>query len=161
MARTLHDGGRFPHITENLGRTEHKHRTDHHQQEHREHQHDLLGCIAQIATDNLGLVSTIVAHRQHAGEIVMNRTCKDTPQHYPQISHRTKHGTHDGTEDRPRTGNVQKLDHKNLPWWQHQKIHTISLSNGWCHTVVGTEYTLHESSVEHVTQNKSHKAQYK
>ena len=72
LSCTLHDGGWFPHIAQNLGRTEYKHCTYHHQKENRKYQHDLLRRIAQIATDDLWLIGTPMAHRQHTREVIVN-----------------------------------------------------------------------------------------
>ena len=91
----------------------------------------------------------------------MHRTCKDAAEDYPQIGRRTELRTHDGTKDRAGTGNVQKLNHKNLPTRKHHVVKTVGLCNGGSHTVVGTENTLYEAAIEHITQNESNKAQSK
>ena len=89
----------------------------------------------------------------------MGSTGKDTAQHYPQIGHRTELGSHDGPEDGACSSDVQELYHENLPVGKHDIVYTVSLGHGWCYTVVRTEHTLHETSIEQITQKQSQQAQ--
>ena len=75
----------------------------------------------------LGQSRTVVAHRKHTAEIVVNRTSENTAKDNPQIGNRTKLRTHDGTEDGTRTGNVKELDHENLPVGKHDVIKSVGL----------------------------------
>ena len=88
----------------------------------------------------------------------MDGSGEDTAEDNPQIGHRTELGTHDGTEDRTRTSDVQKLNHKNLPGGKHHEIDAIGLCHSRRHTVIWPEDAFHETSVEQITQHKSHKA---
>ena len=155
-----HDG-LTTHAMQDLGRRIHKHRTYHHQQQYGEHEHHALGGLAQIAADELRQSGSPMTHREHTRQIVVRGAGKDTAEDDPQISHRTELRTHDGTEDRTSTGNVQELNHEDFPRRENNVIETIGLSNGWCHTIIWTKHTLYETSIEQIAHNKSYKTQQK
>ena len=103
------------HGVQDFSRRIDKHRAHHDQQQNREDQHHGFGRIAQVFADKRRKSGTLITHGEHAHEIIVNGTGKDTTQHNPQIGHRTELGTHDGTKDRTGTGNVQELNHKDFP----------------------------------------------
>ncbi len=91
----------------------------------------------------------------------MDGSGENTAEYNPQIGHRTELGTHDGTEDRTRTRNIQELDHENLPTGEDDIVHTVGLCQSWSRTVVRRKHTLHETAVEQVSNNERNKAQTK
>ena len=146
---------------QNLRRRINKHRSHHDQQQHGKHQHNVLRGLTQILTNQLRQSGTVMAHGEHTREVIMHSSGKDTAENDPQISHRTKLRTHDGTEDRTCTRNVQKLDHKNLPRRQHDVVETIGLGHCRRHTIIGAKHPFDETAVEQITNHESHKAQQK
>ena len=148
-------------LMQNHSRRIHEHRTHHDEQQHGEYQHHALRGLAQILTNHLWQSCTVMAHRKHAREIVVHGAGEDTAEHNPQISHRTELRTHNGTEDRTCTGNVQELNHEDFPRRENNVIETIGLSNSWCHTIIWTKHTLYETSIEQIAHNKSYKTQQK
>ena len=87
----------------------------------------------------------------------MHRTGKDTTQNYPKISYGTIPCTHDGTEDRTSTCNIEKLNHKNLPTWQYEEVNSISLGQRWSWTIIRTENMCYKFSIEQVAEHKGYK----
>ena len=146
---------------ENLCRRIDKHSTHHDEQQDREDQRHALSGIAQIPTDQFRQAGPIVSHGQHATQIVMGSTRKDTTKHNPKISHRTELGTHDSTKDRACTGNVQELNHKNLPVGKYHKVQSVRFCDGWRRTVIRSEHPFHKASIEQIAQDKSHQAHTK
>ena len=140
---------------QNLGRRIDKHRTHHDEQQHGEDKHHILGGLAQIFTDELRQTDTAIAHRQHAGKVVVRGSCKDAAEDNPQIGDRAELGTHDGTEDGTRTGNVQELNHKDLPVGKDNIVNTIGLGNSRSDAIVRGYYFLNEAPIEHITKQQS------
>ena len=91
----------------------------------------------------------------------MSSTRKDTSQDNPQICHRTELGTHDGTEDRTRSRNVEELNHKDFPRWQDYVVNTVSHTYCRRGTVVGTKDLLDEATIDDVADNKRKKTDNK
>ena len=50
---------------------------------------------------------------------------EDTSENYPEIGCRTIGRTHDGTEDRAKTGYVEKLDDEDLPCGHRCEVNSI------------------------------------
>ena len=146
---------------ENFSRRIDKHGSHHDEQQDREDQRHVLSGLTQILTNHLRQAGTIVSHGQHTTQIVMGSTRKDTPKHNPKISHRTELGTHDSTKDRACTGNVQKLNHKNLPVGKYHKVQSVRFCDGWRRTVIRSEHPFHKASIEQIAQDKSHQAHTK
>ena len=141
-------------LTEDQRRTIYEHRTYHHQQEYGEHQHHVLGSLTQITTNQLRLPGTIVSHGEHTTEVVVHRTGKDAAQHNPQIGSRSELCSHDSTEDRTRTSDVQELDHEDLPPGENDIIHTVGFRHSWSHSVVRTENLLNKPAIDHVAYDQ-------
>ena len=129
----------------------HEHRSHHDQQQHGKHEHHTLCGLTQIVTNQLWKARTIVTHGEHARQVVVGGSCKDTAEDNPQISRRTELRTHDGTEDRSRTGNVKELNHENLPVGKHDVVKSVCLGNGGRHTVIWSKHPFHEATVEQIT----------
>ena len=146
---------------QDLSRRIYEHRSHHDEQKHGEHQHQRPRGLAQIVTNKLGQSGTVVTHREHTCEIIMDGTCEDTTEHDPQIGGRTELGTHDGTEDGTRACDVKELDHENLPIWKYNVIKPVGFCYSGRHTVIRSEDTLHKASIEQITQHKSNQAQQK
>ena len=133
------------------GRTIDEHHAHHHQQQDREDQHHALRGLTQIGTHQLGQSCSTMTHGEHADQIVVHGTGEDASKHNPQIGHRTIPRTHDGTEDGSRAGNIQKLNHENLPTRKHDVVHSIGLRHSGRGAVVGTKHLLHQLSIEEIT----------
>ena len=137
---------------EHQSRTIDEHHADHHQQEYGEHEHDALSVQAEVVADELRQVAAIVAHAQHAGEIIVHRTGEDAAEDNPQISRRTVPGTHDGTKDRASTGDVKELDHIHFPRRHGDVVDAIGIGNSRRRTVVRLEDALNELAIKQVAQ---------
>ena len=145
---------RAPDAVENDGRTIDEHHAHHDQQKHRENQHHAHGRLAEVVPHDFGLSGTVVTNREHSAQIVVDGSGENAAQDYPHIGHRPVPRTHDGTENRTRAGNVQKLNHENLPSRKHHEIYSVGLCNGGRRAVVGAENTLHETSIEKIACNQ-------
>lgn len=117
--------------------------------------------MTQVKTYQLWLTGTVVTHREHTAQIIVNCTCKYTSQHYPKVSGRSELGTHDSSEDRASSGNVQELNHEHFPIGQNNKINAIGLRNGWGDTVVRSENALYKLAVNHIAYDESDKTNQK
>ena len=136
---------------ENQGGAIDEHRSHQDEQQHRDHQHHVLRGRAQIVADHLGQSRAVVAHGEHAAQIVVDGSSEDAAEDNPQIGRRTELRAHDGTEDGPRARDVEELDHEDLPSGHHDVVQPIGLADGGRHAVVGAEYALNKAAVEDVT----------
>ena len=85
----------------------------------------------------------------------MHGTRKNAAQNYPQIACRAEFGTHDGAEDRSCSGNVEELDHVNLPCGHGNVIHAVGFCYGRGFTGrVRAEHAVYEGSVNEIAQDK-------
>ena len=91
----------------------------------------------------------------------MSGSGEDTAEDNPQIGSGSELGTHDGTEDRACSGNVEELNHEDLPVGQYNVVQSVGLGHGGCYAVVGSEHPLYEASVEEIANNQSHEAHSK
>ena len=121
-------------------------------------QRDAFRPLAQVFPDDFRQACAAVAHRSHAAQVVVYGSGEDGAEDDPQVGHGTELGTHDGTEDGACAGNIEELDHVNLPVGKHHEVNVVALGNGWRHAVVGAKYPLHETPVEQVAQNQDGKA---
>ena len=147
---------RMADAIENDGRTIHEYRTHHHQQQHGEHQHHLLGSAAQILAHQLRQARTLVADAQHAAHIIVHGTRKDASEDDPEIGHGAIPRTHDGTKDWSSARYVEELNHKDLPTWQHHEVDSVGFGHCRRRAVVRTEHMRHKLSIKKVAQNKGH-----
>ena len=84
----------------------------------------------------------------------MHGSCEDTPEDNPQISHRSVPGTHNSTEDRTRSCNVEELNHEDFPTRQYHKVDPIGFGHCRRRAVIRTEHMRHKLSIKKVTQYK-------
>ena len=145
-------------LTENEGWTINEHGSHHHQQENGEDKHDLFRCLPQIEADNLRKSGTIVSNRQHAAHVVMDSPCKYTAKNNPQIGCGSELCTHDSSENRSCSSNVQELNHKHFPAGKHDVIDSVVHTDGWRHPVVRTKNTFNHLAVHHITDEQQNKA---
>ena len=92
----------------------------------------------------------------------MEGSDEDATQHDPQVGRRTELYTHDGSEDGARACNIQELNQENAPTRHWGVVNTIRLGIGW-RLALGlyAENTLHQRSVEDVTQYQTGQRQTK
>ena len=144
---------------ENLGRTVDKHNTHHHQHEHGEYQHELVRTFAEIAANEFGQPHATMTQREHTAEIIVDSSGKNAAKHNPQITGWSELGSHNGTEDRSRSRDIEKLNHKDLPVGKDHEIYTVGLGHRRRGTVVRSKDTLNETAVEKIAQHKGQHAQ--
>ena len=87
--------------------------------------------FAKVDADQFGEARATVADGKHAREIVMDGTCEYAAENNPQIGRGTEFGSHDGTENRTGSGNVQELDHEDLPGGHLDVIDSVCFGDGW------------------------------
>ena len=156
MPQEIADGLGFPDVGENFGRAIDEHYANHHQQQHGEHKHDLLRLATKVNTDEVGQVGTAMAYGKHAAHIVVDSTCKDASEDNPQIGHRTKLGSKNGSKDRACAGNVQELNHEHFPVGHGDEVNTIGLGHGWGRAVVRTKHLFDELSIDEIAQDEGY-----
>ena len=145
---------RAPDALQNDGWTIDENRANHHKHKHRKQQHDALRVHSEKVADEFGQPYSAMTNREHSAQVVVDGTCEDTAENNPQIGNRTIPRSHDGTENRPRAGNVQKLNHENFPSGQRDEIHTVGLVIGRCRTVVRAENSFHESTIDEIADHQ-------
>ena len=138
-----------------------EHGADHDQQDDGEDAHDVLHRGSEVDAGDLGDGGAVVALGQHAGEVVMHSTGKHGAEGDPQEDHRSPHGTGQGAEDGAEAGNVQKLDHEQLPLGQDDVVDTVVDGDGRGLTVVGVEGAVYVLAVEQVAADQNGQAQEK
>ena len=146
-------------VSENEGRAVDKHHADHHQQEHREHQHRQPHPPPEVVPDEFGQPCPVVAQRQHAREVVVDGPREDAAQHNPEERGSSEFSTHDGTKDRTQPGNVEELNHKDLPGGKRHEIHTVLFREGGCLSIdFNAKGTLNERTVDKIAGYQSQQA---
>ena len=118
------------YVSQQDGGTVHKHRTHQHQYQQREAEHHGLGGFPEVLSYELGKTCAVIAERKHTAEVVVDRSGKYAAEHHPEVGGRSELRAHNGSEYRSRAGNVQELDHINLPARHCDEIHTVGL--GYC-----------------------------
>ena len=137
------------------GRAVNEHGSHQHQQQDAEAEHHGPGAPAEVFPDQLRQARAAIAQRQHPAEIVMHGSAEDAAQHDPEVGRRAELRAHDGPEDGPRTGDVQELDHEDLPRGHGDEIDAVRLGDGGRGTRrVRTEHPLYELAVEQVSQDQ-------
>lgn len=81
--------------------------------------------VSEICPHKIWKPRTIVANGKHTGEEIMNSSGKYAPEDDPEIGGRAKLRAHNCSENRPRSGNVQKLDHLDLPCRHRHIINSV------------------------------------
>ena len=114
------------------------------QKDEGEDQHDLLCGFPKIRSDQFRESGPVMAKGNHSRKIIMDSSRENAAEDYPQISRRPEFGTHDGPEDRTCPGDVEELDHIDLPQRHGDKIHPVRMHHGRCRPRrFGREYLLH------------------
>ena len=87
----------------------------------------------------------------------MHAACEDGTQHNPQECRRTIEDTHDSTEDRTQSCNIEKLHEEDSPRFHRYKIYSIGFgdSRRLC-LGVDTKHTLHECTVENEAEHEGY-----
>ena len=60
-----------------------KHRSHHNEQQNGEHQHQVLGSGTQVLAYQLGQTGTVMTHGEHARQVVVGGSGKDTAEDNP------------------------------------------------------------------------------
>ena len=92
-----------------------------------------------------------VADRNGSGKKVVHGAAENGAENYPQITGRTELRTHDGAENGPQAGNVQKLYHEHFPRRKCHKINAIVLADGGRDSIVRSKNAIDEFSVENIS----------
>ena len=131
-----------------------EHGTDHDQQHHREHTHDVLHHGAQIAAGDLSDGSAVVALAHHAGEVVMHAAGKDGAEGDPQEHHGAPQSTLQCTKDGSQTCNVQQLDEEQLPLGHHNVVNAIVNAHSRSFAVVRSERIVNDLAIDKVADDQ-------
>ena len=143
------------HSAQQFGRTAHEGSSQQNQQDADEDAHHLAGEIAEIGTDDFRKGGTVHADAHHRGQIVMHSAGEDAAKDDPQIGSGSELGTHDGTEDGSKAGDVEELHHIDLPRRHRNIIHTILLGIGRCFAVLfRMEHAADKAAVGEIANNQ-------
>ena len=91
----------------------------------------------------------------------MDRTGEDGAEGDPQENDGAPQSALKRAEDRAKAGNVQKLDHKELPLRQDNIVHTVVDLDGRGLTVIGAEGVLNDLAVDEVAADQQCQTQEK
>ena len=91
----------------------------------------------------------------------MDGTGEDSAADNPKVDGRSPKCAGKCTEDRTKTGDIQKLNHKNFPRRQNDKVNAVGLSNGRRRRVSRLEDVVDNLAVNHITANQSGKCNQK
>ena len=97
-----------------------------------------------------------MAHGKHTAKIVVDSTCKDAAENNPEVGSGAKLRAHNGTKDGTCSGNVEKLNHKDLPRRHYDVVHSVGLSHGGRWAVVGGKDAFYNASIEQISEDKSY-----
>ena len=84
----------------------------------------------------------------------MDCTGKDGTEGDPQENHGAPQSAAQSAKDRAETGNVQKLDHKQLPLRQDHVVHTVVDLHSRRFTVIGAEGLFDDLAVNEVAADQ-------
>ena len=139
---------------ENVGRTAHPHRSHENEQHNGEHAHHALHTCAKEAANNLRQTLALVAHGDATHEEIVHCTAEDGAKDNPQVGSGAKLCAHYRAENRTQSGNVEELNHKQLPGRKHDVIYAIGHRDSRSGTVVGTENAANEPPVDKIARNE-------
>ena len=146
-------------VAQDEGGAVHEHGSHENQEEEQKHGHYGLHGPAEVMAGEIIYRDSSVFHRNHSGDVVVDRTGEDAAEHNPQIARRAEFGTHDGTEYRAGAGDVQELDHEHFPGGHGHIVQTVVLCDSGCHLGrIGLVQPFHEAPVEDVAQDEGHDA---
>ena len=75
----------------------------------------MFHAAAELAPDNFGKRHSPLAHRHHRADEVVDGAGEDCAEHNPEQGCRPEHYAHDGAENRPHSGDVEKLNEEDFP----------------------------------------------
>ena len=150
------------HASQQFGRTGDEHGSNQHHQHHGKNGHHLTSAVSQVSPYQLRQALPIMTKRKSTTEEIVYSTGKNSSKHNPQVRSRSELRPHNGTENRTKPGNVEKLNHKNLPVGKYQIIHPVSLCISGCFPVyIRFEDTLHKASVNEISPYQKKEGQSK
>ena len=91
----------------------------------------------------------------------MNGTGEDGAEGDPQEDDGAPESALQGTEDGAEAGNVQKLDHEQLPLGQNDVVHAVVDLDGRGLPVIGAKGILHDLAVDEVPADQQRKTDQK
>ena len=97
-----------------------------------------------------------MAHGEHSAQVIVHRSGEDAAENYPQVGRRTELGAHYRAEYRAGAGDVEELDHEDLPTRKHYVVNAVGHAHGRRRTVVRSEDALHNAAVDKVAHDEGH-----
>ena len=137
------------------GGADSEHGAHHDKQHHAEHAHDVLHEAAQINAGDLRDRGTAVALTHHAGEVIVNTAGEDGAERNPQKHDGPPQSALKGTKDGAKAGNVQQLNHKQLPLGKNHVVHAVIDFDSGGLAVIGPESPLHQRAVDEVAADQN------
>ena len=141
-------------LHDQAGRADCEDGTDHDEKHDREDTHDGLHDRAKVDADDFGDRSAVVPLGKHAGKEVMNRTGENRSEGDPQENDRTPLSALHGAEDRAEAGNVQQLDHEELPCGKHNIVDAVVDGYRRGLPVIRCKCRVNKFAVRKVTHNQ-------
>ena len=131
-----------------------EHRTHKDERDRNERHHDFCRAFAQELAGKRRNVVAVVAHADHAAEVVVHRTAE-------HVAEREQY-KHDGSEldaenhanHGADTGDVQKLNENVFPVRHGNAVNAVRVCKRWGLAVVGAEYTFNELAVGEISNDE-------
>ena len=129
------------YLGQQVGRVIDEHGSYEYHQQQGEDAHGELDTSTELAAHDLGQRGSAHAQRHHARHEVVDGSGEDGAENYPQERRRSVHDAHDGAEDGPQTGNVEKLYEENLPGGELDVVYAVG--HGLDGRIAGGVYADH------------------
>ena len=84
----------------------------------------------------------------------MHGTSQNRAEYDPQEDNRTEAGTHQGSEYRPRAGNIEKLDKRGLSWLHRHTVDTVIDGNGRCRTIIRRKHLFYKRPLNSIPDHQ-------
>ena len=129
------------YLGQQVGRVIDEHGSYEYHQQQGEDAHGELDTSTELAAHDLWQRGSAHAQRHHARHEVVDGSGEDGAENYPQERRRSVHDAHDGAEDGPQTGNVEKLYEENLPGGELDVVYAVG--HGLDGRIAGGVYADH------------------
>ncbi len=132
----------------------HEHRTDKHEEHDGEHAHDEEHRAPHVVADDLRDALAILAQRDHAREIVVHAAGEDRAEDDPEIDARPPDRTAERAEDWAEAGDVEELDHEDLPGRQRDVVDAVVMAERRRRTIRRPEDVLDDLAVDEIPNDE-------
>ena len=135
------------------GRSYRENGTHHDQKHDAEDTHNVLHQASKINAADLGNRYAVISLRKHTGEIVVHAACENSAEGDPEEYDRSPEGALHGSEDRAKTGDIQKLDEKQLPLRHDNVVHAVINTDSRSLPVIRCEGIIHDFAIDEISSD--------